>query len=293
MTRTAVSKVLVGTASWCTKYGIANSSVLSPEELPNLVRVTVSRGFSGFDTAQDYEVRAEMFAIAGAVELYSKVSHHLGFDAPQIIRESLLADLRASKRDIFDGLAVHSVSEFLRSPAEATKVMEDLKQEGITKSWGVSLYTLEECREVLSVSTPDYIQAPVSALDARFTTPAISELFQDRGTSLHGRSVYLQGALLLNPSNLPTNLRYLVPGLSHVRELAEQQQMPIARFLLNCVTGLEGVSRLVIGVNSASQLEETFSFLTAMPESNPSVSPEFVFTEDHPVLDPRGWKGIR
>lgn len=286
-----LSKVLLGTASWGAEYGIANASKLQPEELPNLVQFSLNMGFSGFDTAQDYEVKPEVFAAVNSAEIFTKVSHQLGFDSSERIRESLLSDLRAMGRDSFDGVAVHSVSEFLRAPKDAMRVMDDLKELGLIKSWGISLYTLEECREVFRVSSPDYIQAPVSAVDARFTKPSTLEMFSKRGTVLHGRSIYLQGALLMNPESLPSELRALTPTLSHIRKLADRQPMPIAHFLLNCVARINGVSRLVIGVNSASQLKETFKFLSADPVEMPGLPPQFVLTQDEPVLDPRRWRG--
>lgn len=291
MISTLVSKVLLGTASWGADYGIANSSKLQPEELPNLVQFSLNMGFSGFDTAQDYEVKPEVFAAANSAEIFSKVSHQLGFDSSERIRESLLSDLRAMDRDSFDGVAVHSVSEFLRAPKDAMRVMDDLKELGLIKSWGISLYTLEECREVFRVSSPDYIQAPVSALDARFTKPSTLEMLSKRGTLLHGRSIYLQGALLMSPESLPSELQALTPTLSQIREFAYHEQMPIAHFLLNHVAKIRGVSRLVIGVNSASQLKETFTFLSAGPVEMPGLPPQFVFTQDASVLDPRRWSG--
>lgn len=291
MIELGVSKVLLGTASWGAEYGIANDTKLQPEELPNLVQMSRSLGFSGFDTAQDYAVQPEVFSAAGSAEIFSKVSHQLGFDYPERIQESLLYDLRAMGRDSFDGIAVHSVSQFLRAPKEATRVMGDLKALGLIKSWGVSLYTLEECREVFRVASPDYIQAPVSAVDARFTKPSTLEMFSKRGTLLHGRSIYLQGALLMNPESLPSELQALTQTLARIRELADHEQLPIAHFLLNYVARIQGVSRLVIGVNSASQLKETFKFLNADPVEIPGLPPQFVLTQDEPVLDPRRWRG--
>lgn len=291
MSALGVSQVLLGTASWGAEYGIANATTLQPKELPNLVQMSRSLGFAGFDTAQDYEVQADIFSDAGSAEIFSKVSHQLGFDSPRSIRESLLSDLRAMGRDSFDGIAVHSVSQFLRAPNEATRVMEDLKERGIIKSWGISLYTLEECREVFRFASPNYIQAPVSAVDARFSAPSILELFAQKGTVLHGRSIYLQGALLMSPETLPSNLRALSPFVAQIRELAEYHSMSIAHFLINSVREIEGVSRLVIGVNSASQLEDTFSILTTEPEEVAALPPRYEITKDDSVLDPRKWRG--
>lgn len=284
-----VSKVLIGTASWGAEYGIANSSKLQPGELPNIVQLSLNIGFSGFDTAQDYKAKAEVFAAAPSAEIFSKVSHQLGFDSSEKIRESLLSDLRAMGRDSFDGVAVHSVTEFLRAPKDATSAMEYLKDLGLIKSWGISLYTLEEFREVLRVASPDYIQAPVSAVDARFTKQSSLEMLSKRGTVLHGRSIYLQGALLMSPESLPSELQALTPTLSHIRELADSQPIPVAHFLLQYVARTNGVSRLVVGVNSASQLKDTFKSMSADPVEMPGLPPQFVFTQDDPILDPRRW----
>lgn len=272
-------------------YGIANTWRLLSEEIPRLVELCQEKGFAGFDTAQDYSVREEVFGHARTRELFSKISCHVGFDSTERIRRSIISNLSAMGRDHLDGLAAHSVEQFLRDPQDATSTMKWLKDAGLIKSWGVSLYTLEEMNAVLEISTPDYIQAPVSALDARFTKPATREMLHQRGIALHGRSVYLQGALLLSPEILPSSLSGLSPAVRHIHELARLESMSVSRLLLDLVVRIEGVSRLVIGVNSVSHLEATFDSLSAFSGDTSGISPQFVFHEDNHLLDPRRWSG--
>lgn len=290
MNAPVISKVLLGTASWGTDYGVANDTRLQHKELPSLVGYSLVKGFSGFDTAQDYQVEPEVFASAGSAQIFSKLSHQLGFDSTERIRKSLRLNLRAMARDSFDGLAVHSIGEFLKAPREAVRIMEEMKELGLIKSWGISLYTLEECQEVFKLAAPDYIQAPVSAIDARFTKAESLEMFSKRGVVLHGRSIFLQGALLMNPASLPSHLQGLTPTLVNIRAVAKSHQMSVAHFLLNSVAMNRALNKLVIGVNSARHVEETSSFLSSNFDAVRGLSPRLVFTNDHPVLDPRRWR---
>lgn len=285
----SMSRVLVGTASWAARYGIANSQELTVEEIPNLVDEITKKGFAGFDVAQDYALEAEFLAPASESEVYSKVSHGLTFDEARLIHDRITRDLANMARASLTGLATHSVAEFLSAPGKAETIMENFKEAGLINSWGVSLYTLEECKEVLRFSRPDFIQAPVSAVDARFTKPEIQDLLSKSGTVLHGRSIYLQGALLMDVNTLPFQLRALSPAIAQIKAIADSESVSVAHLLLTNAVGIVGAEKIVVGINSADQLRETSRSLVSDGIQEIELSPRHIFTDDHPVLDPRQW----
>lgn len=289
MNHLSSSQVLIGTASWAANYGIANSSKLRRKDLPSVVERSLSRGFAGFDVAHDYAVKGNVFSQAVSAEIFSKVSHKLSFEFSDLIRKTIEAELIQMRRESLTGLAAHSTAEFLRTPSQAVSLMEQLKELGLIQAWGVSLYTLAECRAVLSVASPDYIQAPVSAIDGRFTKLETQDLLARSGTRLHGRSLYLQGALLLDEGSLPFHLRDLSPHLLRIREAAELQGVTVPQFLLSNVAMTTGVDRAIVGINSVDQLEETSAYLEAEVAVDCRLPSKFVLTEDHPILDPRNW----
>lgn len=285
----SVPHVLIGTASWATRYGIANSEELKEIEIPHLVDEITKGGFAGFDVAQDYPLQSEYLAPASDLQVYSKVSHGLTFDEDRAVRESIVRDLGKMARGSLTGLATHSVEEFLSAPRRAETIMKNLKEAGLINSWGVSLYTLEECREVLKFCSPDYIQAPVSAVDMRFTKPETQDLLQESGTVLHGRSIYLQGALLMELDALPFQLQALSPAISEIRGMAYSHGVSVAHLLLKKAVNTKGMGKIVVGINSTNQLKDTFRSLTSDSIGELDLAPGSVFTDDHPVLDPRLW----
>jgi aryl-alcohol dehydrogenase-like predicted oxidoreductase len=98
---------------------------------------------------------------------------------------------------------------------------------------GVSVYTIEQLTRAMMYDI-DIVQIPLSIVDGRFL-PYLPRL-RERGIEIHARSVFLQGALLMQ--NPPVD----VPTLDVATCLG---------YVLN-----QDIDFAVVGVDSAEQLEE-------------------------------------
>lgn len=285
-----LSRTLVGTASFGSKYGLANQRVMHSNEVVEVIHSATKHGIYGFETAQDYPLSEETLRQAQGGAVFTKLSKSVNYSSRVDIFEQSKISLSRLNRDYVDGLSFHSASQLLSDPRNFQAAMIDLKQSALIRSWGVSIYDPEELDSILEVSNPDFVQVPLSAVNQTFLDPRILDQLQSRDIELHARSVFLQGVLLMKPESLPGNLYGLRPILNKLEEESTVASVQIRDFLVGFVGSQSVVSKVVIGVNSPHQLTE---YLDSCERLSRISTNEFVFSNpnlDPSLVDPRFWE---
>lgn len=285
-----LSKTLVGTASFGSQYGLANQRVMLSNEVAEVIHSATKHGMYGFDTAQDYSLSEEMLRQAQGGAVFTKLSKNVNYSSrADIITQSKISLSRLC-RDYVDGLSFHSASQLLSDPRNLQDAMMELKQSGLVRSWGVSLYDPEELDRILKVSNPDFVQVPLNAINQAFLDLKILDQLQSRRIELHARSVFLQGTLLMNPESLPGSLQGLRQTIKKLEAASDAASVEIRDFLVGFVGSQSAVSKIVIGVNSPRQLTE---YLESCERLSRTSTSGFVFTDpqlDPSLADPRFWR---
>ena len=84
-------------------------------------------------------------------------------------------------------------------------MLKNLKNKGIIKKIGISIYNPKELDLVFNILNPDIVQTPYNLFDRRIEYSGwINKLFQ-QNIEIHSRSVFLQGLLLKNKMNYQKN----------------------------------------------------------------------------------------
>ena len=76
--------------------------------------------------------------------------------------------------------------------------MNNLKEEGIVKKIGCSIYSPDELNFILNSLDVDIIQAPLNLLDRRLIDSGWLSKLKSYGIEVHTRSSFLQGLLLMS-----------------------------------------------------------------------------------------------
>jgi aryl-alcohol dehydrogenase-like predicted oxidoreductase len=82
---------------------------------------------------------------------------------------------------------------------------------------------------------------------------------QQRGVEVHVRSAFLQGLLLRDTEKLTAFFAPLVPKIGQLHQLAQDAGVPLPALLLHFAAFAPGVSRVVVGVDSAANLRENLA----------------------------------
>jgi aryl-alcohol dehydrogenase-like predicted oxidoreductase len=161
----------------------------------------------------------------------------------------------------------------------------EAKKSGLIEKIGVSIYDPKSLDLICSRFPIDLVQAPMNILDNRLFDSGWLDRLNHYGIEVHSRSVFLQGLLLRE--DLQSRVEFL-----RWREDFEQlgiwfgasTKTPLAKCVSH-ITSFGQVSRLVVGVDSESQLMEVIAAFGDAPER----APEFKIRDPDILLNPFKW----
>ena len=266
MTR-CVSKLGLGTVQWGCQYGISNQAgKTSLEEVALILQRARYNDIATIDTASMY---GDAEAVLGAHELTAfKVvtkTPRFGIDSTSPIHASQLRttyfnSLSKLGLDSTYGLLMHGANDLLM-PGGILLLDElcELRNRGLVRKIGVSVYDSTELDAVLALWTPDIVQLPLSVFDQRLITSGHLKRLKDLDVEVHVRSVFLQGLLLMPLQRIPAFFNPITELIARWHDATREQSMSPAEAALSFVRDLPEVDTVLVGVESVSQLDEILS----------------------------------
>ena len=103
--------------------------------------------------------------------------------------------------DKLEGVYLHDVNDFIKYK-DLAKEIESAKEQKLIKYFGASLYRPDDLNKV-DLDLIDILQIPINILDNRFSMTGIIEECKNRGIQIFGRSIFLQGLLLMSKKQRP------------------------------------------------------------------------------------------
>lgn len=293
---TNLPKVIVGTAQFGLKYGLANvGGQLSQEKAHGILTLAAESGIYRVDTAQAY---GSSESVIGAFkkeefEVLTKIGRFP--DSEPDWADWLSNRISASSAEIslhnLTTVFFHDTAQFLNESREKTlRTLEIVLERHPEIVFGAALYDPAEWEGLKSAKNLNAFQVPHNVLDRRFeNSGVIQEMFQ-MGKTIHLRSVFLQGLLLMDPDALPGYFAPWAPLLrkwaSHCFERGISTLAASAGFALRnpCVSGV------VIGFDSAQQLGELIEELRSIG-TDALDYPDFEELSIN-LIDPRRWRSV-
>ncbi len=294
--RASAERLSLGTAQVAAGYGATRgeASALAAEDLATLLAAARALGIRHLDTAPDYGDAERMLGSCGLdgweVSTKIKAPPNGERDVRGWVARELEGSLTRLGVDRLDTVLLHRPEVFATAGGPALlEALAEMRAAGSIRAVGASVYGPDDLKSLLSTGVVDVIQAPVSVVDRRMLHPDVTQLLHDHSCSLHARSVFLQGLLLVEPSGRPEWARRHETALAPWDEWSAEQRAGRGALCLTYVLAQREVDRVVIGVESAAQLDELVRNLggpvTPVPDS--------VVVDEPEVLDPRRWPVVR
>jgi aryl-alcohol dehydrogenase-like predicted oxidoreductase len=151
------------------------------------------------------------------------------------------------------------------------------------------LYDTEELELVLKFPAITHIQLPMNLLDLRFSGDMLKRI-QSYGLKCIVRSVFLQGALLADPYDLPNRIEHLSPYLIALRhELISRGISPLEGCLA-LVCNSNALDGLIIGAQDEAELKLIMEAWDRVRIFPPDLGwlPKFQLLPQS-AIDPRRW----
>ena len=291
-----VSRVVLGTVQIGLNYGISNQSgLMRLDEATSLISTAYTRGCRTLDTAEAYGNSEQRLGEIGVdrFEVISKLTH-LPADCDNLERHvytSVKAMLSRVNVRMFEGVLLHNPQELLALTSKQVKQtragFKRLKEEGLIRTCGVSVYTPLELIEVSKRFESDLVQLPSCPLDLRWFNSGLVQKLRAQGVEIHVRSVFLQGLLLMNLEEVPA---YFSPWRNLLRQWHEwtcDLNLSPLQASLQITLHNPMFDKLVLGAQSRSELDQQLDIITTPISDIPS--PDFG-TIDEAFLNPSLWK---
>jgi len=183
------------------------------------------------------------------------------------------------------GLLLHRAEQLLGIHGQAlNSSLQRLKKAGRVEKIGVSIYSPFELDALVSRYHFDLVQAPMNLVDRRLVTSGWLQRLKSEGVEVHTRSAFLQGLLLMRRSEIPNKFEPWSYLWNRWHGWLESAQFSAVQACLAYPLSFSGVDRVIVGVDTVSQLEQILSAEACIPGHLPDLGCD---SED--LINPSRW----
>ncbi|MBU1611981.1 MAG: aldo/keto reductase, partial [Proteobacteria bacterium] len=255
-------------------------------------------GVREFDTAQDYgdaeSVLGAVFTelgIEGEVRVITKPDPGLDHTDPEALRSCVQASLDRLNIPRLHGLLLHreaSLEDWERGLGDG---LAALVIEGLVERVGVSVYSPAAALKALNTENIRLLQLPGNLLDRRFERAGVFALAAERGVTIHVRSVFLQGILLMKPGEVPSSMPEAAKVVTRVAALAAEFGLDLPTIALAFVRQGLPATRVLFGAETVEQVRSNLKSWQTQVSADLSQRIRDCFADiSENVLNPTLWK---
>jgi aryl-alcohol dehydrogenase-like predicted oxidoreductase len=183
-------------------------------------------------------------------------------------------------------LAPSATDLFSQHGPELWDRLRKLKDAGLCKKIGVSVYASDDPVGLARRFKPDVVQAPASLLDQRLLIDGTLAELAGMGVEVHLRSIFLNGLLFLPPERAPSHLKAAAGRISRARRLIAEGRSDPLQAALGFALSRPEASTVLVGVASAAEMSAVVAAAMSPP---PDLEWDEMALDDPDALDPRAW----
>ena len=304
--------ICLGTVQFGLVYGINNRSGRPEQErVLAILDRALAAGIDRLDTAAAYGEAEKVLGeyirsrqVADRVKVVSKLRPDfldntskgtISFE--QALSDEVQASLERLGLARLDGYLLHSASIEQLEHAELGAALAAVRESGLVRQVGASLYTPEQAMMALKTDWLDAVQVPYNILDRRLDQAGFFDRNSRRARPLtvYVRSLLLQGLLMMPEQEIPPHLSAMAPHLRELDEWLAGQGIDRLTAAFDFVSSRSGVDAVVVGVDSLEQLEQYLALSARIGDYSAILSEGLQrFSEIEPrLLSPNLWEALR
>lgn len=285
-----ISKLSIGAAQFGMHYGISNKNdIVGPKAISSILDYAYANNILLIDTAEAYgksevNLGAQKRIKDGDFKLISKVNN-----LEKRVEESFFLTLEHLNQSKIYGYLLHNFN-LIEQDENVIHDLFNLKKKGLVEKIGVSIYHPNQAHELLTkFPFIDIIQLPYSLFDQRFQNTL--EFIKSHDVEIHARSIFLQGLVFLDPSELNDFYNPAFKNLKSLKKLSLDLGISIHSLAINFVLMNRFIDHLIIGMSSYADIKQNNS---ALYDSafNQTIYPKLseLSIEDENIILPYNWK---
>ncbi len=297
-------RLMLGTVQFGMPYGVANRTG-QPEyaEVVRIVATAVEGGVRWFDTAAAYGSSEEVLGRAlselklrDVVTVVTKIAPMSAEDVADSVLARAVIERSVEQSRQRLGLERLPVVLFHReADAAHLEVLDELRGRGVVERVGVScdnppvgaLGLVEDWRVAA-------LQIPANLLDRRHLVSGLLPRAASRSVLVFVRSAFLQGLLVMPEEQVPGHLRGVLPARKCLESVAREAGMTVAELALRFLQSQPGVTSVLCGVETASQMRENLRIADQGPLPEDLLARLMSWSPELPeaLVTPSAWPGL-
>lgn len=285
------TKLVLGTAQFGLDYGINNQTGRpAKKDIAHILDYAYQDSVVELDTADAYGDASEVLRdyLKHSKNKFSIMSK-FSTDSKFSFQESFLISLERLGQEKLAGYYFHKFSDFLEF--SQFDQVQSMKSEGLLNSLGVSLYTNEELKKVVSHPEVDVIQLPMNLLDRDEEKLELLKIAHKNGKKIYIRSVFLQGLFFKSPTDLKGKLQIMKPAIEQILGITKKYSISLQDLCLSYVLKKDYVDKVVVGVETIEQLKINLNSLKQVELLTKEIEAEIesINIPDINLLNPSKW----
>ena len=285
-------KLVIGTANFLKKYTYKDK-IVSEKEIIKILNLAYSKKISHLDTAFNYD---KFYRLSKKINFKKfKISTKINLSTNQVQRKdfqkktySLIKQkTKLFRISNFKNLFIHNFDELnLSDLLLIKKTFIYLKKTKIIQKIGISIYDKKSINKIKYFDCVDIIQLPINLIDRKFIKKRTINFFKKNKIKIQARSIFLQGLLLDNVSNLKSKKFKSSLTLVKFDEWVKKNKTTSLKACVAFIKSLNCLDSFVIGAENCSQVGEIIHLLKSKKKYN---YPKNIYTSDKKITDPRTW----
>lgn len=243
-------KLCLGSANFGIKYGIKNS-VLNKYKLSRIMNLAKINNLQTIDTSFEYYKSHHNLkkVINDQVQINTKIKLNKKLDFLKIKKK--IENFNKNSPSKIYSLLLHNQNDALKKNQIA--LIKKLKNDGVVKKIGVSIYDLEVLKKVLKSWTPDIVQIPINPFNKDFVSRKFLKEMKRKKITIYARSIFLQGLLIKKYSSLDKKYK---KNFDDWFSFCKQNSINPVKACLDFCKLINEIDFIIIGVSHVSELKE-------------------------------------
>lgn len=261
------NKLILGAAQFSGAYGFDKARYnLTKKEIKKIFICMKNNGIGFLDTSLEYNGVSKKIRLYKTKKLkfITKIKFRnddLTKKNEKQIKDIIYRRLLFSKKEInikyFHSLLIHNFE--LLEPNNQKKlfnVLLNLKKNKELSKIGFSIYDFKKLKFTLKKFRPDIIQCPYNIFDRRLNDIKLKKIIKEKKISVHVRSIFLQGLLLLDPANLPKKFLKWKNKFTEWHDWSKKKEIKKIDAIFSFLKDNKDIDKVIFGVQDLKQLKE-------------------------------------
>ena len=284
-------KLSIGTAQFGANYGVANKTgKVAIRDIERIIALCRRNGIDTIDTAIAYGDSEKRLGDTGVADfrIVTKLpDYQAGAFTPEYwLQAQVEGSIERLRVPGLYGFLFHHPDQLTSLSGEKLyKSLVTCKEMGLLQKIGVSIYSPDQLDHLMDNFDFDIVQAPFNIVDRRMLESGLFAKLRRKLVEIHIRSVFLQGLLLMEPRERHSYFQGWPELWRTWHKLLSATGMTPLQACLGFVHTVPEIDRIVVGVDSASQLDQ---IIASIPTGDFEY-PESLGLDDKNLVEPSSW----